>query len=293
MRRAGAILAACAALCGCSAEESTAPAPQPAGVTQAGVITFATFARVLDDKAYIAEGLNIDGLVSPDGDAPSCGMKDFTTPDGEPGIDNQFGGLLPVIEGYVGTENIGQLLATAIANGQLLILMAVDDLDDLRNDDHVTVRVAAGTGTPLLDSAGAFITYQTFGVDRDRAPVSTLEGRVKDGVLEILPGDAVLPVRVLDAQFNLALHGVIGRLTLTPDEEGGGVTIAGTLAGGIAVVDFKDIIKSLNVSQGLIDSTTGLIGLLADLNRDDDSGKCTQVSAALKVETTPAFILDQ
>lgn len=293
MKRAISLLACAAALAGCATEETT-PAPvEKKSTTQAGVITFATFARVIDDKAHIAEGLNVDGLVSPDGDASSCGMKDFTSPEGEPGIDNQFGGLLPVIEGFVGSENIGQLLATAIANGQLLIVMAVDGLDDPRNDDDVTVRIAAGSGTPLLDAQGKFITYQTFGVDRVRAPVSTLEGKVKDGVLEILPGDAVLPVRVLDAQFNLALHGVIGRVTLTPDPSGGGVTMAGTLAGGIAVVDFKDIIKSLNVKQELIDMASGLIGLLADLERDADSGKCTQVSAALRVEATPAFILDE
>jgi hypothetical protein len=288
----GALVLSAAALAGCASEPPASHGSSKQSVTQAGVITFATFARILDDKAHIAEGLNIDGVVSPDGDAASCGMKDFTSPEGEPGIDNQFGGLLPVIEGYVGSENIGQLLATAISNGQLLILMAIDGVDDVENDDDVTVRISAGLGTPLLDGEGKFITYQTFGVDRDTAPVSKLPGKIKDGVLHVGPGQAVLPVRVLDAKFNLDLHGVVGRVDLTPDENGGGVTMKGTLAGGIAVADFKDIIASLNIGQDVIQMATGLIGLLADLERDDDSGKCTQVSAALRVETTPAFVLD-
>lgn len=281
------------ALAGCASEPPPKQTASKQSVTQAGVITFATFARVIDDKTHVAEGLDIDGVVSPDGDAASCGMKDFTSPEGEPGIDNQFGGLLPVIEGYVGSENIGQLLATAISNGQLLILLAVDGVDDLNDDDDVTVRISAGKGTPLLDGQGKFITYQTFGIDHVTAPVSELPGKIEDGVLYIGPGEAVLPVRVLDAKFNLDLHGVIGRIELTPDENGGGVTMKGTLGGGIAVADFKDIIASLNIGQDVIQMATGLIGLLADLERDEDTGKCTQVSAALRVETTPAFVLDE
>ena len=283
---------AAALLAGCSAEE-TQPTPAPKSVTQAGVLTFATFARILDDDTKVAEGLNLDGLVSTNGDEASCGMKDFTSPDGEAGIDNQFGGLLPVIEGYVGSENIGALLAAAIANGQLLILFAIDDVDDLKNDDDVTVRVAAGTGVPFLDAQGKFITYQTFGIDRVTAPVSKLPGRIEDGVLHVGPGQAILPVRVLDAKFNLDLHEVAGRIELTPDESGGGVSMKGMLAGGIKVVDFKDIIASLDIGQDVIASATGLIGLLADLVPDEETGKCTQVSAGLRVETTPAFILDE
>jgi hypothetical protein len=294
-RPAGPAALSCAALAlalaGCGGTEPIEK-PAPKSVTQAGVITFATFARILDDKARIAEGLDVDGRVTPDGDYESCGMKDFTSPDGEPGIDNQFGGLLPTIESYVGSENLGQLLATAISNGQLLILMAIGDLDDPQNDDDVTVRIAAGKGVPLLDSQGKFIAYQTFGLDRATAPVSKLKGKVKDGVLLIDPGEGVLPVRVLDAKFNLALHGVIGRIELTPDPEGGGVSMKGTLAGGVAVADFKDIIVKLNIGQDVISAATGLIGLVADLAIDEDTGKCTQVSAALRVESTPAFILE-
>lgn len=280
------------ALGGCGSEPVTMTPAAHESVTQAGVLTFATFARVLDDKTKVAEGLDIDGLDSPNGDFESCGMKDYTSPDGEPGIDNQFGGLLPVIEGFVGTENIGQLLAAAIANGQLLVLLAIDDLDDPKNDDEVTVRIAAGRGAPMLDGNGKYITYQTFGVDRETAPVSKLPGKVKDGVLHIGPGQAVLPVRVLDADFNLELEHAIGRVELTPDG-GGGLKMEGTLAGGIAVEQFKEIVKGLTIGEDLMMTASNLIGLLADLDRDEETGKCTRVSAALRMETTPAFVLDE
>jgi hypothetical protein len=256
------------------------------------VITFATFARIVDDKAGIAEGLNIDGRVHPMGDMLSCGMRDFTSPEGEPGIDNQFGGLLPVIESKVGTENLGALLATAIADGQLLILMAIDGVTDPENDPSVSVRIAAGTGAPFLDAQGKFLPYQTFGIDRMTAPVSTLPARIQGGVLEIGPGDAVLPVRVLDAKFNLALHSVVGRVTLTPDPAGGGLAMSGTLGGGVATADFQGIVEQLNIGQDAISAANTLVALVADLAQDDTDGRCKQVSAGLKIESTPAFILD-
>ena len=278
------------ALAGCASPPSAAPK----GVTQGGVITFATFARILDDKAGIAEGVNIDGRVHPTGDALSCGMRDFTSPEGVKGVDNQFGGLLPIIEAKVGTENLGALLATAIADGQLLILMAIDDVADLENDAKVSVRVAAGVGTPLLDSQGQFITYQTFGVDRATAPVSTLPGRIVDGVLKVGPGDAVLPVRVLDAKFNIALHGMVGDLKLTRDPlGGGGVTMSGTLGGGIETSDIQGIVTKLNIASSAISAATTLVALVADLAQDPNDAHCTQISAGLKVETAPAFVLDK
>lgn len=280
-----ALVAAGLALGGCAS-----PAPPAAGVTQGAVLTFATFARILDDTKGIAEGLNVDGRIHPMGDTLSCGMRDYTSPEGVPGIDNQFGGLLPVIEAQVGTENLGQLLATAIADGQLLILLAIDDVTDVQNDPAVSVRLAAGLGAPLLDAQGNFIPYQTFGIDHSTAPVSTLPAHISGGVLELGPGDAVLPVQVLDAKFNLALHGMKGQVLLAPDAAGGGVYMGGTLGGGVATADFQGIVQSLNIKAAAINAATTLVALVADLAQDPTDGRCTQVSAGLKFQATPAFI---
>ena len=278
------------ALVGCS--EPAAKPPAPTGVTQAGVLDFATFARVIDDTKGIAEGVNVDGRVHPMGDALSCGMRDYTSPEGVPGIDNQFGGLLPVIESKVGTDNLGALLAAAIADGQLLILFAVDDVTDPVNDGSVSVRIAAGSGMPLLDADGKFAAYQTFGIDRVTAPVSTLPGKIVDGVLQVGPGDAVLPVRVLDAKFNLSLHLVRGQVTLTPDPVGGGLAMSGTLGGAIATADFQGIVEKLNIASSAISAAVTLVALIADQDQDPDTGRCKQISAGLKFTVTPAFILD-
>jgi hypothetical protein len=289
MRRSGiaAVASATLVLAGCAPDE----APK-AGVTRSGVVTFATFARVLDEKARIAEGLDIDGVVSSTPMSESCSKLDFTSPEGEPGIDNQFGVLLPTLEKYVGTENIGQLLATAIADGQLLILLSVSGIDDPKNDADVTFHMAAGVGRPLLDTQGHFIAYQTFGVDRETAPVSTLPGRIVDGTLYVGPGEGVLPVRVLDASFNLELHGVVGELEVVPDAEQDGFSLHGKLGGGLAVSDFKDIVKKLNIGGDAIQAATTVVEIMADLDHGDDGGGCRQISAALSLETTPAFVLD-
>jgi hypothetical protein len=287
---APAVLLAGVFLAGCG----TSPVPTPApGVTQGGVLDFATFARIIDSTKGIAEGVNIDGRIHPDGDLLSCGMHDYTSPEGVPGIDNQFGGLLPVIEAKVGSENLGALLAAAIADGQLLILMAVDGVKDPMNQASVSVRLAAGTGAPLLDANGAFLRYQTFAIDTATAPVSTLPGSIENGVLKIGPGDAVLPVRVLDASFNLSLHQVRGVVNITPDPIGGGIAMSGTLGGGIATADFQGIVEKLNIASSAIQAATSLVALIADQAQDPTDGKCKQLSAGLKFTTTPAFLLPE
>ncbi len=297
--RACALALGCASIAGCYGEDAATPSASAADAATEGalgstakpgsVITTATFARVVDDKRGIADGLDLDGRVSGKDDAASCHQQDFTAPDGTPGIDNQFGTLLPIIEGFVGSENIGQLLAAAIANGQLLIVMSLEGVDDPVNDPEVTFHLAAGRGAPLLDTSGAYIPEQTFGIDLFAAPESTLPAHITDGTLFVGPGDAVLPVRVLDANFNLSLHGVRGRAKLTPGATGG-FALSGLLAGGLRVDDFKTIMPALNVGQELIKTAIGLIGVTADLAQDEH-GTCLEVSAGLQFEATPAFVL--
>lgn len=296
-------LAALAALAGCyggvepegaSSAGADAGLPEvvaaPPSTTLSTVVTAANFARVLDTKAKIAQGVDVDDRVSDAKDDATCDKVDFTSPDGVVGIDNQFGTLLPVIENIVGKENVTQLLAAAIANGQLLLLVSLEGVDDVSNDPHVTVRFAAGKGAPLIATDGTYVPYQSLGVDTTTAPESTLDGKIEGGVLTAGPGEAVIPVRVLDAKFNLDMHSTHVRAKLTRDELGGGVALEGAIGGGLVITDFDAIVKSLNVDDALVSTATALIGKTADLARDDQ-GVCRQVSAAIQFASTPAFIV--
>jgi hypothetical protein len=260
------------------------------GQARGSVITFATFARRVEDEDDLVEGVDIDGLDSTNEDGDGCFVNDFVSPDGRKGIDNQFATLIPLIEDFVGSENLDAILEGAIANGQLLIVMNVEGVDDPLNDDCVDVSIGAGTGTPFLDAEGTYVEYQTFGFDRDKAPVSKLpNSRIEDGVLLAGPADVVLPVRALDAEFNLNLHGARFRLEIEEEPLGGGFSLSGYGGGGLEVTELQSIVADLNIGDDVIDAVVPLLQNLADL-ANNEAKECSQVSAALRFETTPAFV---
>jgi len=276
-------------LAGCSGEPVEPPCAAT-GRTVASVVTFATFGKQQEDTSV--EGVDVDGRISDGDDAGGCYQADFTSPDGTPGIDNQVATLLPVVEGLVGKDNIDQLLGAAITNGQLILLMALRGVDDLENDACVDVAFGAGTGVPLQDGTGAYLPYQTFGWNDEDAPLTAIaRGRIEDGVLRAGPGEVVLPVRVLDAAFNLAVHQTGVRMRVEPDPGGGGARLRGLVGGGIVIEELAEVIQSFNVGNSVKGAVVPLIKTRADLGLDAD-GNCTQISAALRFETTPAFVLE-
>lgn len=261
------------------------------GRTIASVVTFATFGKQHDDKSV--EGLNVDGRISDGNDPEGCYQVDFVSPEGTPGIDNQVATLLPIVEGLVGKDNIDQLLGAAISNGQLILLMALRGVDDLENDACVDVTFGAGAGTPLQDGTGKYLPYQTFAWDAATAPITVVAGaRIDGGVLTAGPGDVVLPVRVLDAAFNLGVHQTAIRMNVTPDDLGPGASLGGFVGGGIVVEELAQVIQSFNVGGSVKGAVVPLLKTRADLGVNAE-GTCTQISAALHFETTPSFILGE
>ncbi|MCA9634202.1 MAG: hypothetical protein KC766_41440 [Myxococcales bacterium] len=283
------------AACGGDPEVDDTPAKAASGNFGA-VLTFATFAQQLeqptDSSPGVAEGLNLDRANGIGEDAATCFKKDFDGPDGREGVDNQFAVLLPLIKTFVGEDNIDVLLEAAITNGQLLIVMELQGLDDLDEDPDVRLTLGAGTGAVLQDTTGAYELYQTFGYNREEAPTSSFEGYVRDGKLYAHADEAWLPVRVLDADFNLHVRGAQLEFDLTREPRVGGVFVEGLVSGGINVDDFKEIVAGLNIGSDLQKLATSVIGGTADLAPDAD-GVCQEVSAALKFRASPAYILDE
>jgi hypothetical protein len=259
------------------------------GDTKGAVVTSVTFARLLDDTT--AEGLDLDGHASIEGDVEGCFKGDFVGPGGMPGVDNQLATLLPLVEDIAGSENIDALLEGAIANGQLLIMLALVGVDDPLNDDCVNLRIGAGLGTPFLDTNGTYVPYQTFAFDDDPPSSELLNGQIVDGVFTAGPGHVLLPVTILDVHIDLDLEFAKVRLAIDHDPIGGGFALSGLVGGGIHVDAFDEIIEGINVSGDLVGAILPLIAGVADLGMEDD-GVCKRLSAALKFQTTPAFLYE-
>jgi hypothetical protein len=138
-------------------------------------------------QGRISYGLNLDGKI---------GANDFTSPEGEKGIDNQLYRVIGCIGHYrtMGTINhFENLFMRSYEDTRIVIELA--DVDDLTNDPDVNVTIYRGGDTMLADATGeGFIPGGTQPVDLrwGKEYVSHLKGRIVDGELITDPADRVM-----------------------------------------------------------------------------------------------------
>ncbi len=283
--RAGRALLTCALLTGCAAEV----APPPSGPrtceslapVQAGLLQTLVFERQMGG---ISRGFDLDGIYGPPPGNPGCRGRDYDSPDGATGIDNQLSTLIPALEAQVGEGTLDTLIQDSINNGQMALALVVEGLDDYRDDDCVAVSVQRLRGVPLVGADRRLLPGQTLEIDPD-APVSRYEGAVlRDGVIEAGPFDIALPVSILDAVFVLDLHEARVRIRLAEDG-----SMAGEIAGGLALSQITEIAAGLNIPSDLMEMVALLGTLIADLHPVE--GDCTRFSATVTYTATYGFVV--
>jgi hypothetical protein len=285
VRTSLALLALAAALPSCMANGPGADDCVASGPIRSSLVRRLGFAR--QDPEGISEGFDLDGRVSDRSDTIACGRADFTTPGGTPGIDNQIARLVPLVEMQAGGVSLDDILETAINNGQMLIAIELDDLDDELNDSCVTVQFRPLMGTPSLGTDGLIEIGQTFDA-RTGGIVSRVEGaRLVNGVLDAGPAELSLPVTILDASFVLHVHDALVHIEI--DAEG---NYTGAFGGGIDIAEMITVSQSLNVPSDLMGAVMLLLNNNADLARDPETNRCGQISATLLFESVPAFVYD-
>lgn len=277
-------LALCAALAGC-ADDAPPPAPRrcPTVKREATfVIARLGFVRGDPMPEGVSDGLDLDDHDSTTGDPVGCGRPDFIAPDGRRGVDNQLARLLPAVDQLTGGALDG-LIQGAINNGQLLVALTVEDLDDRCNDPDVTLVVRRVQGTTLIGADNLLDPGQTFDLTRTE-PVTRARGRVIHGVLTVDPTRIPLPVAVLDARFVLNFYGARARLRLL--EDGGAL---GILGGGVSVREFGAETDRFGIDPPVREVIRTTMRLTADL-APDESGACQQLSAAVAIVARAAFV---
>lgn len=272
--RLAALLALAAACAGPSEED----VPEALGETRTAVADLLLFARDLEPG--VSNGFDLDGFVSTGDDGTGCGHADRVSPDGTPGIDNAFAGLLPALEATEASA-IEDLVQDAIAVGDLLLMFEVSGIDDPRNDDCVDVSVHRGHGTPLLAPDGTLLDGQTFTTDPDPARVSCVP--LVDGVIEAGPLALQLEVQVLDVELELAMQDARMRLELFDDGSMAGVFGGAVPLGGILKIVEEDDLESLR------DLVTSLVTLAADLDTAEEA--CGALSITFEHTAVEAFRL--
>ena len=251
------------------------------------------FPKLEDDKfpfhegsGKISFGLNLDGKVGP---------NDFTSPDGEKGVDNQLWRALGCIANYRGPE--GTLYH--FTNNYMLrhnynrVLIELTDVDSLTNDPDVTVTTYRGLDSVLTDATGSTALpggSQRVDLRWGKQFIQRFKGKITDGVLTTEGKDWTYPATaafedvtvqfIRDARF---------QLKLTTD------TGEGFIGGYTDVAAFY---RQLNESWSTHHQSYGqesapslyrALHRLADAY-PDAAGKNTAISSALQVKFTQVFL---
>jgi hypothetical protein len=238
--------------------------------------------------ATVAPGFDLDGEDNTvERSDLSCGLRDFTSPapDSMPGVDNTLGPAL----GELTDPDVSAEIRTAIASGQLVLLMRLNNVDDLANDDCVGLDILVGLlpdGVEAPDVTGERYTAgQTFDINMESLisadmPRVRVEGvTIEGGRIEAMVGD--LP-------FELPTPGGDSvSLSLEESRVRFGVSASGITAGVLGgILDVADTVEKLSEIADP-DVVELAVSSNADL-RVDGVGDCQGVSIALVYEGVSA-----
>ncbi len=241
-----------------------------------------------EPQGNVSYGLNLDGEVSP---------NDFQNPTGEEGIDNQLFRALGCIAGYRKDgpywffEN-----DFMINNGYNRWMIELSGVDDLVNDDDVTVTTYRGLDRLLTDATGeGFIVGATQRVDTrwGQSFIEETKGKIIDGVLTTEP--------IAQLKFPWSQPGPSDgyhifkdlrlQLTLTSQQA------QGLMAGYVDVEQFNHRFRTnwamhhQNYGQSSSASEYVELKRLADGYPDPETGDNTAISGAVEVTLTQVYIV--
>lgn len=233
----------------------------------------------------IAPGMNLDGKIGP---------NDFTSPDGEKGIDNQLYRVLGCINSWKtgGNDDFfgNQYVTTHPWNRVVIVLTGVDSLV---NSPHVEVTVARGLDPVSADATGKqFMAGGTQRIDFRWGAryIRHLQGKISNGVLTTEPEDVGIPWTIFGNPENVYMRAARFRLKLTPK---GAV---GMLGGYTDIATFyrQEVTghSTHDASYGDLSAPSLYKALhhVADAYPDPKTGENTAASSALLFKFVQVFI---
>ena len=174
-----------------------------------------------DAHGPTAIGLNLDGDATGQGAGNSVPHENFTSPDGEAGIDNQLYRVLGCMSGWrKGGVIEGTITSYLRSDTRARLLLEITGVDDEQNDDDVTVTTYRGRDPIGIDSKDRLIPWLSQRIDNRAGAryINHLKGKIVDGVLITEPTDVRLPSYDRPSVFaDRNLKQMRLRLKLTPD----------------------------------------------------------------------------
>jgi hypothetical protein len=235
----------------------------------------------------VSYGMNLDGKI---------GANDFTSPDGEKGVDNQLFRVIGCDDNMRGPNGTiygvgGNYIHNVTFNRMLIIL---SNVDDLTNDPEVDVTITGGLDRVVADAGGdRYVPGGTQRVDTRWAKKFTqhLKGKIVNGVLTTTPV-AVLKMRDTrnrTPEEDLFRDGRL-QLKLTPDRAEG--IAAGYVDINRFYFNFNKEFNTFVQAYGRTDAH-GMykkMVALADAYPDPKTGQNTAISGAMLMKFTQTFV---
>ena len=230
----------------------------------------------------IANGFDIDQQVTEPGDPMHCNHGDLVDPDGREGIDNQLASIWSSLEPLIG-EQTRALLQGAINEGRVLIMVELVGVDDLQNDDSVSLNVFRGLLDPDIGNKGLIAPDQTFYLDYDN-PISSFDDvQIVDGEVIAGPFELLLPLQILELDIVANVTNAWLRFDIHDDG-----TFHGVIGGAFDLPQMFDAITMTGA-----EAEAELVRPIFESNADlgFSGGECTQLSAAFGIEGTTGFVV--
>lgn len=268
------------------------------GMAQTYVLSVLNIGQAAPDgDQSVVPGFNLDGRVSDSMDEYGCFHEDFTSPppDSEQGVDNQLG---PILASVGSSLDIEGTISTNIAEGDLLILVNVEGIDDYTNDPCVTVNLELGTmeGTgatmPMLGEDGLLAPGQTINVDQRSVGLVSTQGEIVDGRLRAGPVDVELNLPIMGMSLTLNIRQALLRFDASADAISNGL-----LGGALGVEETVTAIVSVAPEDIPESLARSILEGQADLQPTYDAElmglACEAVSVGLVYDGVPAVRGDE
>lgn len=143
-----------------------------------------------DYAGKVAFGIDLDGRTDP---------GDFTSPDGRPGVDNEYWRAVGCSMGFAGGGDPETNRAMFFSRSAPT-LVEISGIDDDQNDDLIEITVSPSTTPLVIDAKGRAMAWSSYDVDPDASMVGKARGRIRDGVLTTDP--FTLKVRAVEQIVN-------------------------------------------------------------------------------------------
>lgn len=245
-----------------------------------------------EPQSPIALGIDLDG---DDGSgSPPPGIRkhrNYVSPDGRTGIDNQLYRVMGCIPGFRGKKGYRNQTDNARrADGNITTLVEISGVDDEQNDDNVEVALIHSMDKPIRDNLGSkFIANYTFRPTNDPAFARynvRVRGRIVNGVVTT----DVIPKYGFNSGQGPVYDLVHARMRFEPRPDG---SMKGYLAG---YQDWRYLAtnRASGYSEGLFNyHMPALYSALkrhADGLQDPVTGEFNGISTVYEIDTVPAFL---